>query len=328
MKLTGYQDSKETFVHQQFAGSARSKDQDNSTLAIIIPAYNESESIGKVLRHLIQFVFNEMTDGVEMILVDDASSDGTFELAKAIATKHSNCPIRIMRHPVNRGYGAALKTGILATTAEYICITDADGTYPNERIPELFKVVRTRKLDMIVGMRVGPQAHTPVIRKPAKWVLRWMVSHICDMPIPDFNSGLRLFRRNVALRMMPLLPDGFSFTTTITLAMATNNYSIGYEPIAYHSRVGRSKIRPIRDTLRFIKLILMMGLYFAPLKVFLPVATMLIGLSLLWGVTSWLVIGQVADVTTMLLFLSGLQVGSIGLLAELINHRVPSKFQS
>jgi hypothetical protein len=131
-------------------------------------------------------------------------------------------------------------------------------------------------------------------------------------------------RRDAVEPFWNLLPDGFSFTTTITLCMLTSNYLVEYVPVDYHARIGSSKIKPFRDTLNFIKLILRIALYFVPLKIFLPLSIMLFVLAVVWGVFSQVVLGRLADVSTMVLVVTSIQVAALGLLAELINHRVPN----
>ena len=141
--------------------------------------------------------------------------------------------------------------------------------------------------------------------------------------IPDLNSGLRVFRKDVAQQFSRILPDGFSFTTTITLAMLERGYRVKYIPINYHSRAGKSKIRPIYDTLNFVQLILRTTMYFAPLKVFLPTALFLGMLGLFIMIYSKVVLGKLMDVTVVVTFLAALQIAMTGLLADLVDKRSP-----
>jgi glycosyltransferase involved in cell wall biosynthesis len=227
---------------------------------------------------------------------------------------------------VNRGYGAALKTGIRHAKGDWVCITDADGTYPNERIPELVERVITGDFDMVVGARTGENVAIPLRRRPAKWVIGKLANFVAGEPIPDLNSGLRIFDRAAALRFFGILPDGFSFTTTITLGMLTNGYLIDYMPIDYHARVGSSKIRPIQDTLNFVQLVVRIALYFKPLKVFVPFSMALFLLALVWAVFSKVALGRLADVTTLVIAMTAIQVFMLGMLAELINQRLPNLY--
>jgi glycosyltransferase involved in cell wall biosynthesis len=290
-------------------------------LSIIIPAYDEENGIGRVLEHLINLM--RQTDLVyEIIVVDDGSQDNTSEVIQKFEE------VTLYRHRFNRGYGAALKTGIRQAQYDLVCITDADGTYPNERIPDLVAHLLQERLDMVVGARTGANVSIPLIRRPAKWFIRKLSEIVASQPIADINSGLRVLRRSVALRFFNILPDTFSFTTTITLGMLTNAYLVDYIPINYHARIGRSKIRPIRDTLNFVQLILRAALYFAPLKIFLPLSLLLLVTAFLWGIFSIIVLGAFADNSTFLLAMTSLQTGMLGMLAELINQRSPSHYRN
>jgi glycosyltransferase involved in cell wall biosynthesis len=220
-----------------------------------------------------------------------------------------------------------LKTGIRNARFDLICITDADGTYPNERIPELVHALTANKRDMVVGSRTGKNVSIPLIRKPAKWAINRLANFVAGETIPDLNSGLRVFRKEIAYRFFSILPDGFSFTTTITLGMLSNGYSVEYVPIDYHARVGKSKIKPIRDTLNFTQLVLRIALYFAPLKLFLPLSVFVFLSALVWGFISFFVFEKLADVSTIVIAFAGLQVLVTGMLAELINRRMPGQYR-
>lgn len=288
-------------------------------VSIVIPAYNEERGIGPVLEQL-SGVMTASGLPYEVIVVDDGSQDGT-------ATVVGQYPgVTVLRHKGNRGYGAALKTGIRRARYDSICITDADGTYPNDRVPEM--VARLNEgYDMVVGARTGAKVATPLVRRSGKWLIRRLGILVAGESIPDINSGFRVFRHHKVLRFFSILPDGFSFTTTITLAMLTNGFLVDYVPIEYYARVGRSKIKPLQDTLNFVQLILRIPLYFAPLKVFLPLGGLLFLLGLAWGLFSAFVLGRLADVSTLVIVLAGVQVVVVGLLAELINRRMPNHYQ-
>jgi hypothetical protein len=187
--------------------------------------------------------------------------------------------------------------------------------------------IENNTCDMIVASRTGKHVAIPLIRRPAKWVIGQLANIVAGTRIPDINSGLRVFRRADALQFFNLLPSGFSFTTTITLAMMSNDYRVDYLPIDYFQRVGRSKIRPIRDTLNFVQLILRIALYFEPLKIFLPLSGVLILLAVAWGVYSRLILGKLADVSTIVITMTAVQVMVVGLLAELVNRRLPNFYR-
>lgn len=288
-------------------------------VSIVIPAYNEEMGINTVLKQLAD-VMNNSDVKHEVIVVDDGSVDRT-------ATRAEEAGVQVVHHPTNRGYGASIKTGIRRARYSVICITDADGTYPLEQVPTLVEHLLSRELDMVVGARTGPKVAIPLLRRPAKWAIGRLAQLVAGEKILDLNSGLRVFRRQAALRLFRLLPDGFSFTTTITLAMLNNSYLVEYKPINYHPRVGRSKIRPLRDTLNFIGLVLRIALYFAPLKIFIPLSSLLLILAIAWGFFSKLVLGELADVSTVVILLAAVQVGILGLLAELMDRRLPNVYR-
>lgn len=294
-----------------------------SGVSIVIPAFNEEGAIAGVLRQLLE-VMDASQMAYEIIVVDDGSKDGT---ATAVQSIDNHDHLILLRHRRNKGYGAALKTGIRHAQYPLICITDADGTYPNERIPEFVHRLEAEEFDMVVGARTGGKVAIPLIRKPAKWVIGQLANLVVGEHIPDINSGLRIFRRAIALRFFNILPNKFSFTITITLAMMTNQYDVDFVPINYYARVGKSKIRPIQDTINFTQLVLRIALYFAPLRLFFPLSLFLFLIGVGWGVFTKFVLGQLADVTTLVIVMTAFQVATIGLLAELLNKRLPTYFK-
>lgn len=280
--------------------------------SIIIPAYNEREGISQVIESL-QSLKKRYGNRWEIIIVDDGSTDGTPE------TIQNTRDVVLIRHPFNRGYGAAIKTGIRHAKYNTLIISDADGTYPVQDIPKL--LAQLSKSEMVVGARGISNSNIPFMRKPAKWVLNKLANYLTGIRIPDLNSGLRAMKKDVVMKFIHLLPDGFSFTTTITLAMLTNDYAVDFVPIEYKMRSGRSKIRPIRDTLNFLQLIIRTVLYFDPLKIFLPISAFFFISSIAVLVLSYLFTPKVMDITTVILFISGVQILAIGMIADLIDKR-------
>ncbi len=282
-------------------------------VSIVIPAYNEEEGCIPVLRKLIATMEDSGLE-YEVIVVDDGSTDKTTEQLCQLEGA-----ITVLRHDRNMGYGAALKTGIRQAAYDLIAITDADGTYPNEQLPKLVGEMRGQA--MVVGARIGQSVKIPLIRRPAKWAINKLANYLSQTRIPDLNSGLRVMRRDVLERFLRLLPSGFSFTTTITLAMLTNGYPVRFEAIDYEHRAGKSKIRPIRDTLNFIQLIIRTVMYFDPLRIFVPLSLLLILASVGVLIGSW-VQGVVMDVTTVVLFVAGIQLLATGMIADIIDRRL------
>ncbi len=284
-------------------------------LSLIIPVYNEEEGVESTLKE-VQRTFKRFEGSIdyEVIVVDDGSDDGTAELLE-------KCPnIRLLRHKRNRGYGAALKTGIRSASGKVIAITDADGTYPNNIIPELYAKLSDENLDMIVAARTGKNVRIPLLRRPAKMVLNLLANYLTATKIPDLNSGLRLFRRDQAIKFFNIISDGFSFTTTITLAMVVNDYNVRFYPIEYAQRKGSSKIRPVRDTFNFLVLIVRTIAFFNPLKIFIPVSFFVFLLAVISLITQ-LIGGNIGEMSAILM-LSSLQIFFIGIIADLVTRKL------
>ncbi len=195
-------------------------------LSVVIPAYNEEGSIAPTVTDLHR-MFSESGIQGEILVVDDGSTDSTAALAERAGA-------RLISHGTNRGYGASLKTGIRNALHDTIAIIDADGTYPVDRIPDLLEELEG--CEMVVGARTGENVRIPAMRKPAKWVLRKVANRITGTNIPDLNSGLRIFTRELVKKYINLLPDGFSFTTTITVASLCNDTGVKFVPINYYTR--------------------------------------------------------------------------------------------
>ena len=229
------------------------------SVSIVVPAYNEEGAISDTIKE-VKSVMDASIYSYELIVVDDGSEDRTAEIARAEGAT-------VLAQPENRGYGASLKAGIRHSKYDVIVITDADATYPSERIPDL--IDELKGYDMVVGARIGDNVAIPMIRRPAKWVLGKIASYLAGRSIPDLNSGLRVMRKPLIRRFAHLLPSGFSFTTTITLASLCSDSLVKYVPIDYHARVGQSKIRP-SHAFDFLLLIIRTIVYFNPLKIFLP----------------------------------------------------------
>lgn len=238
---------------------AATEPENDTAISIVIPAFNEEGAITEGIREVIA-VMDSTSLEYELIVVDDGSQDKTAELARAEGVK-------VIQLPENMGYGAALKAGIAKSKYDLIVITDADGTYPAGQIPVL--VAQMEGYDMVVGARIGENVAIPLMRRPAKWVLGKLAGYLAGRPIPDLNSGLRVMRKDLIRRFIHLLPQGFSFTTTITLSALCSGSLVKYSAIDYHARIGQSKIRP-GHAFEFLLLILRTIVYFNPLKIFLP----------------------------------------------------------
>ena len=233
-------------------------------VSILIPIYNEERSISGTINTIVELM-NKTNIEFEIIAINDGSKDNSLEVLQLIPN------ISIISHKVNKGYGASLKTGLRHAAFDNICITDADGTYPNDRIPDMFELMYDDKLDMIVGSRNGTNVSYPLIKKIPKYFIQKFSNYISNTKIPDINSGLRIFNKGIALKFFHLYPNVFSFTTTITMSMICADYEVEYTPIDYFKREGKSKIKPFKDTIGFFKLLLRIALYFNPFKFFTPI---------------------------------------------------------
>ncbi len=278
------------------------------TVSIVIPAYNEEEAVGGQIKDIIA-VMDQSDWTYEVIVVDDGSTDGT-------ASEAAKFPIELVSFPQNRGYGAALKAGIARARAETVVIIDADGSYPSDAIPKLLELADG--YDMVVGARTTEINHTPLIRRPAKWFLRVLASYLAGQRLPDLNSGLRVLNKSLVQRFSHLLPSGFSFTTSITLALLCNDYLVRYHPIDYYRRTGHSKVRTT-DAYGFLLLILWTIVFFNPLRVFMPLG----GLLFVGGVAKFIYdigivgIGKISA-GAGLGFLGAVIIWTLGLLADQI----------
>jgi glycosyltransferase involved in cell wall biosynthesis len=276
-------------------------------LAVIIPAYNEAEGIVRTLT-AVREVLTAMACTSEILVIDDGSTDGTGDRARA-------CGARVIGHKTNRGYGAALRTGVLSTEAEAVLIMDADCTYPPEAIPLLY--AHLADADMAVGARPLSSRGMAWVRRPAKWFLNGFASYLSGRHIPDLNSGQRVMKRAAVLRYLHLLPTGFSFTSTITLALLANGHHVVYHPINYEVRTGQSKIKAAHFT-SFLLLVVRAIVLFNPLKVFLPLGLLLflIGTAKL---IQDLVLWNLSE-TAVMAFLAAIVIWCVGLLADMISR--------
>ncbi len=293
-------------------------------ISIVVPAYREEEAVGRQVESIREAMTAQRIPH-EILVVDDGSGDRTAERALGAGA-------RVVQHRDNQGYGAALKTGIRRAKHDTIVIIDADGTYPPDQIPRI--VAHLENADMVVGARTGGEVHIPLMRRPAKLVLNWLAARVAGRRIPDLNSGLRAFRRDCVTQYFSILPDSFSWTTTITLALLADGYRVVYHSIDYHHRVGKSKIAP-RLFSEFLILVLRMAVLFQPLRVFLPIAASCFALGALKVVFDILATSQrgeasgwsllfhpVISTSAVLLLLVGLQLLLIGMVCDALLRRI------
>lgn len=232
--------------------------------SIVVPVYNEEKAVAGFLRDLKQFLESSKLSA-EVIVVDDGSSDATSrEAAKS--------GFRVITHPYNKGYGAALKTGVRSSSGDFVVTIDGDGQHRPQDILAL--VEETDKYDMVVGARVHDE-NASFSRKMAKKVLTALANYLSEAKILDLNSGFRTVRRTLLMDYLDYLPNAFSFTTTLTVICVKSGYNLKYVPITVEKRVGKSKINPLKDFVRFMILLIRTSMLFTPLKVFLPISLLL-----------------------------------------------------
>jgi glycosyltransferase involved in cell wall biosynthesis len=255
--------------------------------------------------------------GYELVAYDDASSDQTLARLHEAAPRFPH--LKIVHFDRNGGSGTVRRIGTQQARGEIVVWTDADMSYPNERIPEFVQMLeKDQGLDQVVGARTTEEGTHKVLRVPAKWFIRKLAERLTNAQIPDLNSGLRAFRREVSLPYLRLLPAGFSCVTTITLAFLSNQHDVRYVPIEYAKRSGKSKFHFITDAYRYILQVLRMVMYFNPLKVLMPVALSLLGVGVAKGIADMVVHPLRFAVNTVLIFVTGLLIASLALLADLI----------
>ncbi len=288
-------------------------------VSVILPAYNEQQAVGHVLEELVE-VLSEEPLRYEILVVDDASTDSTANVAEQFGRSCWQCPVRVIRCQQRRGAGAARKVGIRHARGEIIVMLDADGTYAAESIPQL--LAHFPAYDQVNGARTSEQGTLPWLRRPAKWFIRKLAGYLTGHKIPDLNTGLKAFRRDEMLRWLWVVPDGFSCVTTMTLAFLTNGYAVKYIPTPYKPRIGRSKFRPVKDSLAYLSTVLRMVLYFRPLKVFLPLSGLMIAAGVVKSVCSFVYTGSMQE-SDIVLMVAGFMTCMLGLLAEVIvaHHR-------
>jgi polyisoprenyl-phosphate glycosyltransferase len=280
-------------------------------VTVVLPAYNEAGHVVSEVDRITAAL--KATDySFEILVIDDGSTDGTGDRVAGLPF------VRLLRFPTNRGSGTARRIGTMEAYGRYVVWTDADMTYPNERIPELIDRLVSGSAHQVVGARTSEEGTLKFLRVPTKWLIRRLAEYLSDSRIPDLNSGLRAFSKEHAHPYLGLLPAGFSCVTTITLAFLANGLIVEYLPIAYAPRQGRSHFHPIKDAYRYILQVVRMITFFEPLRVFAPMALTLLTLGA--GKIIFDLVTKSLRITTngMLLLLSGLILFSLGLLADLI----------
>jgi glycosyltransferase involved in cell wall biosynthesis len=277
----------------------------NKEASVIIPAYNEETGLGPLLEKMQ----NEgLTEKYEIIVIDDGSTDKTAEITRSF-------PVKLIRHGVNKGYGASLKTGIRHATCEKVMMLDSDGQHDPAYLNTILSMLD--EADMVIGERNNVSFQVGS-RKSGKWIIRKTGEFLVDQKLPDYNSGLRGFRRDLILNFLHIMPNGFSFSTTSTLAFLKEGYTIGTFPIYVSERVGRSSnVKFLKDGSKTLLLLFRIIMLFNPLKVFFPASVICALIGILWGMAGYFVYFRVPNSSIILLTL-GMFLFFFGLLADQI----------
>ncbi|HET7475542.1 MAG TPA: glycosyltransferase [Dermatophilaceae bacterium] len=285
-------------------------------VTVVLPCYNEGEHVVQELAR-IACAMDASEFSYELLCIDDASTDDTLAVLQAARDRYPH--LRVLAFRRNGGSGTARRIGTQQAHGQIVVWTDADMTYENERIPDLVRILHEDDTyDQVVGARTTEEGTHKWARVPAKWAIRKIAERLSNQRIPDLNSGLRAFRRQVALPYLRLLPPGFSCVTTLTLAFLQNQHDIKYVPTAYAKRAGESKFHFIRDAYRYILQVLRMVVYFDPLKVLLPPALWMFAVGVVKAVVDMVRHPFYFPASTVLLLVSSILVGSLALLADLV----------
>ena len=273
-------------------------------VTIIIPAYNEAEVIGNVVDGIRAVAAG---DDWEILVIDDGSTDGTSERA-------SRSGVRVVKHPYNKGNGAAVKTGLREATGEVVCLMDADGQHDPREIPKLLAALQT--YDLVIGTRAGHRSGG-LLRWLGNFFYNRLASYLTNHPIHDLTSGFRAAWRDKMLEFLPLFPNGFSYPVTSCMAFIKAGYNVGFIPITVSKRVGQSKIRVFRDGVKFVLIAMRMIMLFSPMRIFLPISVLLFA-----GGAGYAIYTIITEVhitnTTVLLCTMSVVTFLIGLVSEQI----------
>ena len=280
--------------------------QTKSQVSVLIPVYNEEVGIKLLLDKIIELKFHEL---YEVLIINDGSSDHSLEIIK-------NYPVRVYSHSINKGYGAALKTGIRKANGEKIVILDSDGQHDPAEIPRFVSLLNDHEL--VIGTR-DKDSFQVRTRQVGKRVIRRVGEYLVEQKLPDYNSGYRGFNKEQIKSMLHIMPNGFSFSTTSTLAFLKEGYSIGTIPIKVEERVGRSSnLRFFKDGAKTIMLILRIIMLFNPLKIFFPASFIITAVGIIFGIYGYLLVDRFSNGAIVLTIL-GMFLFFIGLVADQIS---------
>jgi polyisoprenyl-phosphate glycosyltransferase len=280
-------------------------------VSIVLPVYNESGHIGAEVERICR-TMDASRFSYEIVMIDDGSTDDTPKKLPALVSDR----VRLITLAQNKGSGNARRVGTRAAHGEVVVWTDADMSYPNDRIPEL--VEDLAGYDQVVGARTSEQGTLKAARVPAKWFIRKLACYLTQTNIPDLNSGFRAFNRKASLPFLHLLPNGFSCVTTLTLSFLSNGLNVKYVPIEYKTRAGESKFHWRKDTYRYMLQVVRMVMSYNPLRVFMPIGLTLLAIALGKGIYDLVAHDWRITANTIVATFTAFQLLAIGLLADLV----------
>jgi glycosyltransferase involved in cell wall biosynthesis len=274
-------------------------------ISVIIPAYNEEEIIGSVIQSLV-----DLYPGYEIIVIDDGSTDDTAGIARKSGAV-------VFSHPYNMGNGAAIKSGIRKATGDIIVFMDGDNQHRPEEISLLVK--HLPKFDMVVGARIK-SGQTSTLRWFGNTVFNRLASYVTKCPVKDLTSGFRVVKKEIAKAFLYMLPNSYSYPTTLTLAVLRSGYSLKYIPVEMQKRQkGKSNIRIFKDGVRFFMIIIKICTLYSPMRVFLPVSFVLFLLGTFRYAYTFAVSGSFTNMSA-LLFIAAIIIFMMGLVSEQISQ--------
>ena len=298
-------------------------DKKNIKFSIIVPAFNEGNSVKNILEDLASYLESNFSrDRYEILVVDDGSTDSTFERAGSVEG------VKVYRQPMNLGYGAAIKRGVREAAFDWIFLMDSDGQHKVENLDEFIGKAEEGYL-LVIGAR-KKNSHSLWWRQPGKRLINTIANLLSDVPILDINSGMRLLRKDVFLRYEAIYPNGFSITTTMTLAVAGDGFPMAFVPITTYPREGRSSnVSFIKDGINTLVNVVRAISLFNPLRVFIPSSLVCLALGLYYGITNILNLGRLSRTSIVclmigaLLFLFGILADQLALLRR--QHGISDK---
>jgi glycosyltransferase involved in cell wall biosynthesis len=287
--------------------------------SIIIPCYNEGNTIVEVITELREYLDGYLKGQYEILVVDDGSTDDTRERLAQLSG------IQVIRHQLNRGYGASIKTGLRQAAGSFAATFDGDGQHYPEDLVKLLQKIKGEGLDLVVGAR-SKLFHSNLWRMPGKWLLTWLANYLSKTKIPDLNSGLRVFNKEIISRYLHLCPDRFSFSTTSTLIFLNRGYPLAFVPIGIKKRHGESTVS-LMTGYETLLLILRLICLFEPLRIFIPASMILVFIGTMLGIYPFFILKRGLTTGSVLVILAGILVFFFGLLADQISSLRKEKYE-